>query len=214
MSAVLGVGAAVVAGAWWVAANWPRLARQWACHRVGNSATFDEARAAIAAMDRGPDRDALDRELVAQWSTGNPRFDLFLAGYVGQAQSSDFLREAFSLELAWRTPLSGRWAQYWLWRGAQEPDEELASLVTYLDLLAACDPPRRLSWREVLDVQALFTLTGRESLGYRLLPENWHDRYRQWLAVRPASLPHVARPDYPFPDWQGAAPDRARVVGR
>ena len=77
-------------------------------------------------------------------------------------------------------------------------DQQTASVVAYLDL-AAADPSRTITWREVLDVQALFKLTGRGELASELSPSNWRDRYRQWQRRRPAELPHAPRPKEPFP---------------
>jgi len=200
---------AVVAGAW-VYVNHRRLATQWegqwGSYRVGQANSAEEAAAEIAALEQGPDRDARLRELVGKWGTGNQRFDLYLAEYVRSAQSSELLREAFSLEFAWRESLLGRWAEYWCWESPGEPDERIASIVEYLDVLAGAEPPRAITWREVLDLQAVLTLFGRPELAVRLKPENWRDRYRRWQKARPERLPHVARPERPFSDWQGPSP--------
>ena len=55
------------------------------------------------------------------------------------------------------------------------------------------------SWREVLDLQAVFHLTGRSELARGLSPGNWRDRYRRWRLDRPAPLPHVPRASEPMP---------------
>ena len=60
-----------------------------------------------------------------------------------------------------------------------------------------------ITWREVLDLQAIFQLTGQPRLALRLSPANWRQRLRTWQQDRPRPLPHVARPAAPFADWQG-----------
>jgi len=193
------------AGAWCYL-NWQRLVRQSACYRVGVAPSFKEAQAEIAWFETGRDREAKLRELLRKWGTGNRQFDLYLAQHVGHAKSTEALREAFSLELAWREELVPRWAHYWSWRAPLEPDEQIASIIEYLDDLAAAETPKKITWREVLDLQAVFHLTGYRRLAHRLTPENWHERYRRWSETRPAKLPHITRPAKPFPDWQGPLP--------
>jgi len=188
-----------------------RMASQWVSYRVGAAGGFNEARAEIARLEGGPGRDAALRELARSWGAGNPQFDLHLARYVGSPDSSESLRKTFSLEFGWREELLPRWAHYWSWRAAQEPDREIASILAYLDLLLSAESPKPIAWREVLDVQAVFQLTGQPRLAKRLGPANWQDRYRRWLANRPDQLPHVPRPAKPFADWQGPAPKLAGV---
>ena len=182
----------------WYHANRERLARQWACYKVGAGETLEEVQADIAWFETGPDRDRKLRELVGKWGTGNRRFDLNLAQYVDSAKSSEALRKAFSREFAWRRELLPRWAGYWSWQTNMEPDREIASIVGYLDDLAAAKAPGSITWRQVLELQAVFQLTGSEKLAVRLDPENWLSRYRRWRQARPAKLPHVARPKTPF----------------
>lgn len=196
--ALLAVGLAAAASAWlWWA--WPRLVWQWASYRVGAAATYEQARSRLAWFERSPDQAARLRELVRRWGTGNRRFDLYLARYVDDPASSEALREAFSRNLAWRDDLPHRWASYWSWRPGPEPQERIQSIAAYLDVLAAAEPTRNPTWRELLDVQAVFTLTGTPRLAVRLSPDNWRQRYRQWLQQRPRPLPKVARPAEPFP---------------
>ncbi len=201
----------MAAGAWYYR-NGERLARQWAARSVASAATFDEAGAAIAAVEKAPDREARIRELTSKWGAGDPQFDLYLAWYVGTPESSEFLRETFSLEFAWREGLLPRWAHYWTWRASQEPDQEIASVLAFFDLLAASASPRPVTWRDVLDLQAIFALAGQPRLAFRLSPENWRGRYQTWRKAQPEEFPHVARPDEPFPDWQGPVPDRKRLA--
>lgn len=186
----------------WFYFNWARLERQSACYRVGSAETAEQTRAIVAWFETGPDRDLRLRELVGKWGTGNRQFDLNLAQYIDSPDSSEPLRKTFSRELAWRRELLPRWARFWSWRTKLEPDEQIASVASYLDDLAASNAasktPRPITWREVLELQAVFQLTGAEPLAPRLSPENWLSRYGRWQKMRPAKLPHVARPKQPF----------------
>jgi len=182
------------------------LACQWACYRVGRARTFEDARAKIAWFESGPDYKARLRELARSWASGNQRFDLYLARYVGHPDSSEALRKAFSRGFAWHEERLPRWAYYWSWQTNQEPDREIASILAYLDLVLKADPPKTITWREVLDLQAIFCLAGKPHLAKRLGPENWGERYRRWRKQCRGGLPHVARPSTPFPDWRGPAP--------
>jgi hypothetical protein len=176
------------------------LTRQWTCYRVGQAETYEEAQPRLAWFETGPDRQARLRDLVTKWGTGNPQFDRHLAQYVQDARSSEALRERFSLELAWRKPLLPRWAHYWAWRAPLEPEEQVASVVRYLDTITSVRPPRPLTWREILDLQAIFELSGRHELARRLEPSNWLERYQRWRGPAGGSLPHLVRPSSPFPD--------------
>jgi hypothetical protein len=173
---------------------------------VGAAESYDVARARLGGLTEGPHAVERIRDLVGYWGTGNARFDLFLAHYMGDSRSNDALRQGFSLELAWRDGLLGRWSRYWSWRAPLEPDLQIASVVDYFHLLARADPPRAITWREVLDLQAVFALTGQERLALRLSPENWRERFARWEDSRAAQLPHVARPDAPWDDWPGPLP--------
>jgi hypothetical protein len=205
------VVACVAAGTWYYV-NQQRLGRQWTSYRVGSATSFEDARSEIARMENAPDHQEKIRDLVSKWGTGNQQFDFYLAWYAGHRNSSEALRETFSLEFGWREELLPRWACYWSWRAPQEPDKEMASLVEYLDVLAAADAPQEITWREALNLQAVFELTGQTRLARRLSPGNWRDRYRTWQKARQSGIPHVARPETPFPDWQGPVPDRRRLA--
>lgn len=183
---------------------------QWQSYRVGAAESYEVARARLAEFTAGPNAVERVRELAGYWGTGNPKFDLFLARYVGDPQSNEILREGFSLELAWRDGLLERWGQYWSWRSPLEPDRQIASVVDYFHLLLRTDPPRAVTWRDVLDLQAVFVLTGQARLALRLTPENWSVRFARWQAARPPQLPHVARPDLPLDNWQGPPPRAER----
>lgn len=207
------IAGGVAAGAWCYLAR-ERLAQRWAARSVAAADTVEQAASAIVVIEEASDREARIRELTSHWGTGDPQFDLYLAWYVGTPKSSEFLRETFSLEFAWREQQLPRWAHYWSWRVSQEPDREIASAAAYFDLLAADAAPRSITWREVLDLQAIFALTDQPRLAFRLSPENWRDRYRRWREAVPGEVPHVDRPESPLPDWQGPAPDRKRLAGQ
>ncbi|NLX98970.1 MAG: hypothetical protein GXY83_22725 [Rhodopirellula sp.] len=193
------VVAAIGLGAW-VSANWNLLYRQWICYQVGAATSYEEAKAGFRWFETGPDREARIDELVRKWGTGNQQFDLFLARYVGETDSSEALRERFSLEFGWRDELLDGWAHYWTWQAQPDPDREIASIRTYLDTLALADPPRAIPWREVLDLQAIFWLTGHSDLARRLKPSNWSARYRQWRQRQTSPMPTVPRATAPLND--------------
>jgi hypothetical protein len=174
------------------------LARQWSLYRVGAAATPREAEAELVRCETDPDPDAMIGELVDKWGTGNRQFDLRVAGHLDAPSCGESLRKAFAGQIGRQRELLQRWAHYWSWRSPLPLDQQTASVVAYLDL-AAADPSRTITWREVLDVQALFELTGRGELASELSPSNWRDRYRQWQRRRPAELPHAPRPKEPFP---------------
>lgn len=184
----------------WCYRNRNRLACQWASYRVGAARSFHGARAEIAWFETGPDRQTRLRHLVGKWGTGNRRFDLYLARYVTGRDSSELLRKTFSLELGWREELLPRWAHYWRWQAPREPDQEIASILDYLHVLISADPPKPVTWREVLQLQAIFQLSGQPELAKRLSPVNWPDRYRRWLQRSQGRLPHVPRPAKPLPE--------------
>ncbi|NUQ65394.1 MAG: hypothetical protein HUU20_23245 [Pirellulales bacterium] len=200
-AALLGLGGVVLAA--WLYVNRDPLTRQWMCYRAGAAASFQDARESLRWFEAGPDREARLSELVGKWGTGNPRFDLFLARYVAQPESSEALRERFSLEFGWRDELLERWAHYWAWQAPQAPEDEIASIVAYLDTLASASPPRQITWREVLDLQAIFHWTGHTDRARRLKPSNWHARYTPWRDEQPTRPKPVTRPDWPFADWRG-----------
>ncbi len=174
------------------------LARQWSLYRIGAAATPDEAEAELVRCETDPDPDAMIGELVDKWGTGNRQFDLRLAAHLDARSCGDSLRRAFAEQIGSERELLKRWAHYWSWRSPLPLEQQTASVVAYLDVVAA-DPSRNITWREVLDVQALFELTGRGELAKDVSPSDWRDRYRQWQRRRPAELPHRARPKEPFP---------------
>jgi len=199
-----------LAGVVWFYYEGDPLGRQVAGYRVGSAGNYAQACREIAWFEQGADRESKLRELVGGWGTGNPQFDLYLARYLGDSKCGEALRQAFSLEFAWRPELLPRWAHYWRWRTKLPPSEEIASIAEYLSTLVLVDPPKKLTWREVLDLQAVFELTGHGDLARRLSPDNWPTRYQRW-AEADVKTPAVTRPELPFPDWKGPAP---RDVGQ
>lgn len=200
---------AVIALAVAICAAWyfdlTSVGSQLASFRIGQAESFDQARREIGAVESQPNAESALRDLVSGWRTGNQSFDFYLASYLGDPQCSEELRRLFSLELAWRSELLADWAQYWSWRSKQSPRDEIAAIGDYLAVLSDPNKPRRLTWREVLDLQAAFALTGHTDLAHRLAPDNWVERYRAWRAAEP-DVTQVARPKEPLPGWQGPLP--------
>ena len=189
-----------LAGVGWFYYAGDPLGRQVAGYRVGAAVNYAQACREIAWFEQGADRESKLRELVGGWGTGNQQFDLYLARYLADSRSSEGLRQAFSLEFAWRPELLPRWAHFWRWRTKLPPAEEITSINEYLATLLLVDPPQKLTWREVLDLQAIFELTGQAELAKRLAPDNWPGRFQRWLETA-AKQGAVTRPKLPFPDW-------------
>lgn len=184
-----------------------RLTGQWMAYRVGRAASFEEASRALSWFETGPDREARLRELVTRWGAGNLRFDYYLARYVASPESSEAMRKRFSLELAWREGLLSRWAHFWCWRAGEQPDRRVEEILAYVDMLhAAQDLSKQITWREILDLQAIMHLSGQPKWAERLTPDNWRERYQEWRRERSEGLLRVARPNQPLPDWEGPIP--------
>jgi len=175
------------------------LARQWTLYRIGAAESSQEADVEIARCETAPEAELLIGEMIDKWGSGNRRFDLHLAGHLGGRSCGETLREAFSKEITRREGLLERWARYWTWRAQLPPDQQMASVAAYYDALRAAEPPRNITWREVLDLQAVFQLTGCGELAQNLSPANWRERYGQWQQKRPSPLPAIPRPEEPFP---------------
>lgn len=159
-----------------------RFAIQMACYRVGAATNYEAAIEELASFEQPPNRDAKLRALVARFGTGNPRFDRYLTQYAYDAQASDDFRRALSLEFGWRPEAIPLWGAAWRERKASVA-EEITSVRRYLEALYVAEPPRELTWRDVLDIQAVFALTGQADLARRLTPDNWRGRYERWLAA-------------------------------
>jgi hypothetical protein len=84
--------------------------------------------------------------------------------------------------LSWRLGLLPAWGEHWR-RLKDNPEQERTSIRRYLEALRAADPPRQITWRDVLDLQALLQLDGQGELAHRLTPDNWRGRYERWLAA-------------------------------
>ncbi len=194
--------AAVLVGGW-AYVNRETLSWQWASYQVGAAASFEEARGQIAGFEQGPDAPERLRVLAAKWGGGNAQFDRYLAQYAASGESSMALRRAFSRQLTRRPELALRWAHFWCWHAPIEPDRQIASILEYLDALAfdgdASTGPS-LTWRELLDLQAIFALSGEPERATRVGPENWREHYRVWRESRRDAMPHVHRPAEPLPD--------------
>jgi hypothetical protein len=204
-AALAALAAAAVAAVGYV--HRQRLTGQWMAYRVGRAANFEEACRALAWFEAGPDREARLRELVTRWATGNVRFDYYLARYVASPESSEAMRKRFSLELAWREGLLPRWAHWWSWRTGEQPDRRAEEILAFVELvLAAQDLSKEISWREILDLQAIFCLTGQPKWAERLTPANWRERYGQWRQARADGPLRITKPSRPLPDWEGPLP--------
>jgi hypothetical protein len=199
-SGVLALAALAVAGY----VNRKRLTGQWMAYRVGSAAQFDDVCRALAWFETGPDREDRLRVLVTRWGAGNVRFDYHLARHVVSPESSEALRKRFSLELAWREGLLPRWAHFWCWRAGEQPDRRVEEILSYVDLLlSAKDLSKEISWREVLDLQAIFYLSGQPKWAERLTPDNWRERYEAWRKAKPDGPLRATKPAQPLPDWEG-----------
>jgi hypothetical protein len=188
----------VAAAGLWMLVYRREIGRQLACYRVGSADAYELARQELAWIETGPDQDGKLRSLVARWGTGNERLDLYLARYALDPASSEAYREAFSLEMAWRPELLGDWGHYWSWRTA-DVAEEIASIRRYHDALSSTQPPRSITWRDVLILQAVFHVTGQGKLAERLTPKNWVGRYRRWLEAEAQWNTDFTRPQRPLP---------------
>jgi hypothetical protein len=186
------------------------LAAHWASYQVASAGSYAAAARRIKQFEAAPDRAAKIQALVDAWGRGDPRYDYYLARYVRSPQCGDELRQAFSLEFSWRPELLSRWGHFWSWHSAADPADEQAHLRGYFDALASVEPPRRITWRDVLDLQALCDRTGQGELAERMKPDDWIDAYRRWIDKEPQWTAHRQRPEAPFHDWQGAIPPRPK----
>lgn len=201
--------AAICTALAWAYAHRERIAWQWDCYRVGMAGSYAEARQVLADFEGETAPQEKLTTLVQKFGNGNQRFDLYLATYLSDPQCSPRLRQAFSLELAWRPQQLARWAHFWCYTGLEQPQERVQSLLEHLTVLSTEETPRSLSWSDVLELQAAFALTGHERLAMRLKPVNWHHRFEHWLATDGAASLRIAPAPQPFPDWQGPLPERS-----
>lgn len=205
VAAVLCAALAGLAGAAYL--HRERLAGQWMAYRVGRAADFEQAARTLAWFEADADREPRIRDLVTRWGTGNARFDYYLARYVASPDSSEALRKRFSLELAWREGLLPRWTHFWSWRAGEQVEHRVEEIRDYVELLLSTDERAwQITWREVLDLQAIFCLSGQPKWAERLSPDNWRDRYAAWRAARPEGPIPARHASKPFPDWEGPVP--------
>lgn len=168
----------------WLYANRDAIERRRAVLRVADAPNFAQAQVELRWFELAPEVDEKRAELVGYWGTGQATFDTYLAQHLRDPDCGEALRKRFSEELAWRPELRPLWATVWRERTKQPPHEEAASVLEFLDTLAKAETPPRLTWRQVLDVQAVFELRGRGDLAVRLTPENCLDRFRQFKSLR------------------------------
>lgn len=178
------------------------LERQLGCFRLGAARDYPQAKEELAWFDASDipeaERSLRHRELVSRFGTGNQEYDLYLLQYLNEPECSGDLRQAFSLEFNWRPAILPRWARYWSWRTGLEPQEEIALTTRFLDTKATLpEEERTITWREVLDLQAIFSITGHAELADRLSPENWSERYAAWLKFDP-NWSELRRPETPL----------------
>lgn len=196
--AVMALGGLILAGGW-LYLQQEALARFWACYRVSSATNYPQAKNEMAWFTTGPDRVARLHDLVSLWGSGNDEFDRNLVLYLQDPDCDDSLREAFSLELAWRPELLSRWAHCWCHIGRLEPDENFESIVRYIDTLAMAEDQREITWRDVLDLQAAFELADCRELALRLNPENYLTRHADWIALGRPQAASLVRPQHFFP---------------
>jgi len=199
---LLVVVAGLLAGVW-VFVNWRIVVWQWSSYQVGAAASFEEARKQFAQFEQGEHAPERLRVLVAKWGTGNRQFDRYLAQYATDGGSSTALRRAFSRELGRRPELLPRWEHFWRWQASLEPERQIASILEYLDPKAFADQPgagASITWRELLDLQAIFAISGDHDRAARVRPDTWREHYRVWSETRRTAIGHVSRPASPLPD--------------
>lgn len=189
----------ITAGGFWAYGNQELLDCQLRCFHIGRAESYAEAQRQIAWFETQFDCDAKLQVLVSRWGEGNPQFDEYLARYVVDPASSDALRQAFSLQFARRPEQLPRWAHFWRYKASLPPDEAVESVLGYFETVATAEPARWITWRDVLDLQAILTLADCGELGQRLTPENYRGRCQKWIEAgrpKPAKLerPRTALP--------------------
>lgn len=207
LALLIGLCAVLAVALLWVWAKRELLACQWACYRIGAAPSFEEALPQFAWFEQPSAPAAAQAVLVAKWGAGNQRFDFYLARYLAEARCSNSLRREFSAQLGRRPELLERWAHWWAWRAPLEPREQVASVLKYHETLLVQASTQPITWREVLDLQAVFYLTGQTARAQGLSPENWDEHYRVWREAQRV-LPELNRPATPLPAWQGPLPRR------
>jgi hypothetical protein len=168
----------------WLYSRRDALRLQWECYQVTGAASYEQFQQRIAEFERVSSDYNRRRALVNRWHTGNEKFDDFLVKYLFDGQCSEELREVFSRELIWREELLPAWAEHWR---RQKPDweERVGSIRRYLQTLKTAQPPRSITWRDVLDLQAALELRGHGKLARRITPDNWRERFQLWQEADP-----------------------------
>ncbi len=174
------------------------LARQYQCYRVGAAATYPQAQALMLRFDTPQ----AVRSLVDKWGRGNPKFDVYLVRFAHEPSCPDAVRAALSRQVASSEPLAKRWAHLWRFRCEDPPQREYRQLAEYLTALLNSDEALPVTWRDVLDLQALFSDTGHWMLARGLTPQNWRQRFVEWqrLVGGQPALWTLNRPGRPLPD--------------
>jgi hypothetical protein len=159
------------------------LRLQWDSYQVTSSPDYATFQQRMAEFQQQAVTYAQLQALVSRWQTGNEPFDGYLARYLFDAPCNEAVREAFSRELSWRDGHVEAWGGAWQ---EQKGDikEQVESLRRYLDTLQAAVPSRAITWRDVLDIQAMFALSDQPTLAIRLTPDNWRERYQRWLIAK------------------------------
>ncbi len=194
---------ALVAGcalAAWAYSHQGLIERHVACLRLRRATSPQVARQLLGQLDAEPDHRASVQLLVSHWGTGSHQLDEAVARYLVSAAASDTLREAFSLEMAWRPELLPRWAHCWAYLVDGEPREAVDSILGYVDTLAAANAVRPITWRDVLDLQAAWQWADCPELAVRLTPENYRRRWVQWNERGKPRPANVVRPKSIFGD--------------
>jgi hypothetical protein len=163
----------------WLYAQRDAIERRRAVLRVGEAQTYAAAQAELRWFETPPQAEEKLAALAGYWGEGNENFDSHLARHLSEPACSDALRKRFSEELAWRPKLQRKWAEAWRRNTKLPPDQEIASIVDFLDTLTLAESPPKLTWRQVLNAQAVFELRGRGDLVAWLTPENCLERYQR-----------------------------------
>jgi hypothetical protein len=180
----LGLAVIVSMAAVWAYFQRDEFRLQWECYQVTSAASYEQFQQRITQFERESSDYHHLRVLVNRWHTGNEQFDDFLARYLFDGQCSEELREVFSRELIWREELLPAWGKHWQ---TQKPnwEESIGSIRRYLQTLKNAQPPRSITWRDVLDFQAALQLQGHGELARRVTPDNWRERFLLWQEADP-----------------------------
>lgn len=203
---LFGLFLVVLVGVWMSYQHWEDARWRWTAYQLAESPSY----AATKSYFRQAQQADQLWSLVGQFGRGQPQFDFYLLHFAADPQCNDRFRKTLAFELGWRTDALQRWSHFHRWSSQQIPHEVYLELSNYLAAIAASDSERSITWRDVLDMQAMLAATGHADLAHQLTPENWLARYRTWVA-RGGNNRHfwnVSRPAAPFHDWLGSVPNR------